>query len=99
MLGCGLLADHAVADADADRPDDDRLCRARPFRPCHRLETATPTPLPTEPLIIRDSLTGSGDSLYVRDKPSTMADDHRTVSATDPPQLQSGAPTIIAGCR
>ncbi|MEO8395936.1 MAG: SH3 domain-containing protein, partial [Chloroflexota bacterium] len=37
-----------------------------------RLETATLTPLPTEPLIIRDSLTGNGDSLYVRDKPSTM---------------------------
>src|SRR4051812_27817582 len=36
------------------------------------LETATLTPLPTEPLIIRDSLTGNGDSLYVRDKPSTM---------------------------
>src|SRR4051812_40991029 len=37
-----------------------------------RLETATLTPLPTEPLIIRDSLTGDSDSLYVRDKPSTM---------------------------
>ena len=37
-----------------------------------RLETATLTPLPTEPLIIRDLLTGDSDSLYVRDKPSTM---------------------------
>ncbi len=47
-----------------------------------RLETATPTPLPTEPLIIRDALTGAADTLYVRPKPSTMAEIADTVAAS-----------------
>ena len=48
-----------------------------------RVETAVPTPLPTEPLIIRDSLTGNGDSLYVRDKPSTMGTITHQVGVND----------------
>ncbi|MEP7293648.1 MAG: SH3 domain-containing protein [Chloroflexota bacterium] len=47
------------------------------------IETATPTPVPTEPLIIRDSLSGTADSLYVRERPSTMAAIIRSVSASD----------------
>ena len=46
-----------------------------------RLETPTPTPLPTEPLIVRDALTGAADTLYIRPKPSTMADIADTVDA------------------
>ena len=48
-----------------------------------RLETATLTPLPTEPLIIRDSLTGDSDSLYIRDKPSTMGTIVHEVGVSD----------------
>jgi uncharacterized protein YgiM (DUF1202 family) len=46
--------------------------------------TAAPTALPTEPLIIRDALTGHGDSLYVREKPSTMSAIIRQVNDTEP---------------
>ncbi len=48
-----------------------------------RVETATPTIAPTQPLIILDSLTGTDDSLYVRDKASSMGSIIGTVSATD----------------
>jgi uncharacterized protein YgiM (DUF1202 family)/lysophospholipase L1-like esterase len=44
--------------------------------------TEAPTPLPTQPLIIRDSMTGSGDTLYLRDKPSTMAAIIRSIEAS-----------------
>ncbi len=47
------------------------------------IQTAAPTALPTQPLIIRDALTGEGDALYVREKPSTMGAITRQVSATD----------------
>lgn len=47
------------------------------------LETPTPTPVPTQALVIRDAISGSGDMLYVRDKPSTMATIIQSVSATD----------------
>ena len=52
-----------------------------------RYETATPTPLPTEPLVMRDALTGNGDSLYVRDKPSTMGTITQQVNADDAEKL------------
>lgn len=48
------------------------------------VETATPTPVPTQPLIIRDAMSGNGDSLYVREKPSTMAAITISVNASDP---------------
>ncbi len=47
-----------------------------------RLATAAPTALPTEPLIVRDSLTGYGDQLYVRERPSTMAAITYSISQT-----------------
>ncbi len=47
-----------------------------------RVETAMPTPLPTEPLIVRDAMTGEGDTLYIRPKPSAMAAISDTVAVS-----------------
>src|SRR5579871_186618 len=52
-----------------------------------RYETPTPSPEPTQPLIIRDALTGNGDSLYVRNKPSTMGTITQQVNADDAVKL------------